>query len=170
MASIPIIVYNQEQSNAFISHQRTIDTLLCLPYTNESRMEMIEEFRRLYSNNTSGLADIDIFEQTYNSNNALQWYTRDTFLFRIINRALRSSDVEMMYKIRYFLTDLYVQLDGVYKQSQNFYNQPTNEKVYRGQLMSKNEFDYFQQIIGHIISINTFFFNNNIITNCTFIC
>jgi hypothetical protein len=140
-----------------MSHQRTIDTLLCLPYTDESRTEMIEEFRRIYNDNDLTLADIDIFEQTYNCNSALQWYTRDSFLFRTINKALRSSDVEMMFKMRYFLTDLYVQLNDLYQQSQTLYNRPIIEKLYRGQLMSKNEFEYFQQLQGHIISINTFF-------------
>jgi hypothetical protein len=139
-----------------MSHQRTIDTLLCLPYTEESRIEMIEEFRRIYHHNDPGRADIDLFERIYNSNSAIQWYTRDSFLFRTINKALRSSDVTMMFKMRYFLTDLYVQLDGLYKQSQTLYNRPIIEKLYRGQLMSKNEFDYFHQIKGHIISINTF--------------
>jgi hypothetical protein len=139
-----------------MSHQRTIDTLLCQPYTHESRIEMIDEFRRIYQDNDIAIADIDIFNQTYNSSSALQWYTRDTFLFRTINNALRSSNVNMMFKMRYFLTDLYVQLDGLYKQSQTLYQRPRTEKLYRGQLMSKNEYLYFQQLKGHIISINTF--------------
>ena len=156
--TIPILAYNQEQASAFISHQRTIDTLICLPYTNESRIEMIEEFRRLYhDNDTTAMIDIDLFEKTYNSHTAIQWYTRDTFLFRTINKALRSSDVEMMFKMRYFLTDLYVQLDTIYKQSQDFYRRPIIEKLYRGQTMLKTEFNYFQKITGQIISINTFF-------------
>jgi hypothetical protein len=116
---------------------------------------MMDEFRRIYLHDDSTLGDIDLFEQTYNSNNALQWYTRDSFLFRIINKTLRSSDVEMMFKMRYFLTDLYVQLDGLYKQSQSF-SRPMIEKLYRGQVISKREFEYFQQIQGQIISINTF--------------
>jgi hypothetical protein len=114
---------------------------------------MIEEFRRLYADDIAILVDIDRFNQNYNSNSALQWYTTDSFLFRAINRALRSSDIEMMFKMRYFLIDLYTQLDKLYKQTQTL----TNEKLYRGQIMSKNEFEYFEQLTGDIISINTFF-------------
>ncbi len=156
MLSVPIIVYNQEQAHAFLSHQRTIDSLLCLQYTHESRTEMLEEFRRLYTGDNAILQDIDTFDKNYNSNNALQWYTTDSFLFRTINRALRSSDAEMMFKMRYFLTDLYAQLDSLYKQAQTLHHNSGIEKLYRGQIMSRNEFEYFQQLIGDIISINTF--------------
>ncbi|CAF3945015.1 unnamed protein product [Rotaria sordida] len=156
LISIPIIVYNPEQPHEFMAHQRTIDTLLCLPHTDEAHAIMIEEFRRIYSDNEATLAEIDIFAQTYHSNSAIQWYTRDSFLFRLINKVLRSSDVEMMFKLRYFLTDLYVQLDDLYKQTRKLYNTPKYEKLYRGQLISKTEFEYFKQLQNHIISINTF--------------
>jgi hypothetical protein len=156
LISVPLTVYNREQAQSFMAHQRTIDTLLSMPHTHESRAEMIAEFRRVYSNNESFLLDIDTFEQTYHSDAALRWYTIDSFLFRLINKALRSSDVEMMFKMRYFLTDLYLQLSGLYKQTNDQYYQPRIEKLYRGQLMSNIEFENFKQFEGHIISINTF--------------
>ncbi|CAF2537696.1 unnamed protein product [Rotaria sp. Silwood2] len=156
LVSLPILVYNQEQASAFMAHQRTIDTLLCLPHTNETLNEMIEEFRRMYSDNEVALADINIFEQTYNPNTAVQWYSRDSFLHRIINNALRSSDADMMFKMRHFLIDLYIQLDGLYKESHTFYPRSMIDKLYRGQIMSKTEFEYFRQLPGRIISINTF--------------
>jgi hypothetical protein len=156
LISVPVTVYNQEQANAFMAHQRTIDTLLCQPFTDQSRAEMMAEFRRLYNDNESVLAEVDIFEKTYYTNSALQWYTRDSFLFRLINKALRSSDAEMMFKMRYFLTDLYLQLDGLYKERQYSNFLPMKEKLYRGQIMSKTEFEYFKQLQGQVISINTF--------------
>ena len=117
---------------------------------------MIAEFRRVYCDNEIALASIDTFETTYNSNAALQWYSRDSFLFRLTNYALRLSDAEMMFKIRYFLIDLYVQLDHLYKQVCSSYGWPIEEKLYRGQIMSRVDFEYFEQIQGQIISINTF--------------
>ena len=44
LISVPMIVYNQEHADAFMAHQRTIDTLLCLPHTNEAYIAMIAEF------------------------------------------------------------------------------------------------------------------------------
>jgi hypothetical protein len=156
LISIPIIVYNPEKPHEFMSHQRTIDTLLCQPHTDEAKAVMIEELRRIYSDNEATLAEIDIFAQTYHSNSAIQWYTRDSFLFRLINKILRLSDAEMMFKLRYFLTDLYVQLGDLYEQTYTLYNTSKFEKLYRGQLISKTEFEYIKQLQNHIISINTF--------------
>ena len=116
----------------------------------------MQNFRRVYSDNEAALAEIEIFLQTYDSNRAVQWYTCDSFLFRLVNKVLRSSDVEMMFKMRYFLTDLYAQLDGLYKQTCTLYCRSDKENLYRGQLMSKSEFEHFKQLQGHIISINTF--------------
>jgi hypothetical protein len=61
-----------------------------------------------------------------------------------------------MFKLRYFLTDLYVQLDGLYKRTCTYYYRSNKENLYRGQLISKSEFEHFKQLQGDIISINTF--------------
>lgn len=156
--SIPVTVFNRNQADLFMSHQRTIDTLVCSPHTAEARSEMIEEFRRIYDDNENTLAQIQQFENTYHSDMALQWYTRDSFLYRIINQALRTCNVELMFKMRYFLIDLYVQLMHLCPSNRNFHftSYSTREQFYRGQSMFQHEFEYFQKIIGQIISINTF--------------
>ena len=157
MISVSFVAYSEEQAHVFVAHQRTIDTLLCLPYTPESRAEMIDQLRQMYADDPSNLAEIDIFDKTYNCNSALQWYTQDSFLFRIINQILRCSNVKLMFKFRYFLTDLYLQLHEIHRQTRNLYDDPSCEKLYRGQMMSRKGFHFLQQLVGHIISINTFF-------------
>ncbi|CAF1223722.1 unnamed protein product [Rotaria sp. Silwood1] len=156
--SLSWILYNQEQTHLFLAQQRTIDNLLSMPHTIESRDEMLVECHRFYQDNTSALAEINTFDKSYNSNIALQWYSRSGFLYRRINEVLRSSNTDAMYKIRYFLKDLYVQLNELYTQESlcNSYNQQDATMVYRGQHMSKTEFGYFQKIQGNIISIKTF--------------
>lgn len=157
MISVPIIVFNAGQANVFMSHQRTIDTLLCLPHEDSARTEMIDEVRRIYAEDPSILAQIEDMNQTYNSNSALQWYTRSSFLFRLINQALRFSNVELMFKLRYFLIDLYAQLDEIHRQTIHLSRDPPFAKLYRGQSMSRKEFSSFEQLIGRTISISTFF-------------
>jgi hypothetical protein len=156
--SLSLIVYNEEHARLFFAVQRTIDTLLSMPHTAESRNEMLDECRRICENNDRVLAEINTFDQMYQSNAALQWYSRDTFLFRIINKVLRSNNVNTMFNLRYFLADLYEQLNELHIKESIFdpYQKQQIEKVYRGQQISKNEFEYFQQIQGNIISINTF--------------
>ncbi|CAF3537908.1 unnamed protein product [Rotaria sp. Silwood1] len=139
-----------------MAHQRTIDSLLCMPHTLESKAEMLAEFRRTFNDNQEILAEIDNFENTYHSNAAVQWYTRDSFVCRTINQALRSSNVDMMFQLRYILTDLYAHLNESYRQMHRSLQISTPETFYRGQLMSNKEFDTFNTLRGSIISINTF--------------
>ncbi|CAF1184226.1 unnamed protein product [Didymodactylos carnosus] len=153
---LPLTVYDPEQAHLFMAHQRTIDTILCMPRTPESRAEMIAEFRRAYSDNQVTLADIADFENTYQPYAVLQWYTRNSFLSRSINHALRSSNVDAMFKLRYVLTDLYDQLNGSHKAKRSSFQKRKVETFYRGQLMSSKEFDCFNELRDSIISINTF--------------
>ncbi|CAF3499145.1 unnamed protein product [Rotaria sp. Silwood1] len=153
---LPITVYNSEQPHLFMAHQRTIDSLLCMPHTLESKVEMLAEFRRTFNDNQEILAQIDNFENTYHSNAAVQWYTRDSFVWRTINQALRSSNVDAMFKLRYILTDLYDHLKESYQQTHQSLWKTKLETYYRGQLMSSEEFDIFKSLHGNIISINTF--------------
>ncbi|CAF1164795.1 unnamed protein product [Rotaria sordida] len=153
---LPITVYSSEQPHLFMAHQRTIDSLLCMPHTLESKAEMVAEFRRMYNDNQEILAQIDNFENTYHSNAAVQWYTRDSFVWRAINQALRSSDADAMFKLRYILTDLYLHLKESYQQSHRSFWDSKSETFYRGQLMSSEEFETFKSLRGCIISINTF--------------
>ena len=157
MISIPITVYNKEQPNLFVSYQRTIDDLIRRPYNQKMHTKMLEEFRRIYANDDSILVEIELFEENYHMNNAIHWYTRNSFLWRTISQALRSNDIVMMYIFRPFLVDLYIQLDIIYQETYYFPRFSREDKFYRGQILSRTCFHSFQQSIGHIISINTFF-------------
>ena len=81
--SLPWIVYNEEQANQFLTYQHTIDTLISMPHTIESRDEMLVECRRIHNDNQQALTEINDFEQNYNSTIAIQWYSRESFLYRI---------------------------------------------------------------------------------------
>ncbi|CAF1400563.1 unnamed protein product [Adineta steineri] len=153
---LPLTVYNSEQAHVFIAHQRTIDTLLCMPQTLESQAEMFAEFRRIYNDNQVTLAAIDNFEKTYHSNAAVQWYTRDSFICRTINQALRTSNADTMFKLRYILTDMCAHLNESGHQRHTIYRPFREDIFYRGQSMSNEEFNSFKDLRGSIISINTF--------------
>jgi hypothetical protein len=120
---------------------------------------MIEELRRGSSENDIFLKQINDFEQNYHSNAAIQWYTRDSCLYRLINRALRNEDIGSIIKYRFFIIDLYQKLGELHNQiiSSNNRLEQTLLTYYRGQLMSTTEIDQFKQHIGSLISINTFF-------------
>ena len=154
---MPILVYDLGQAEALLAHQRTIDTIVFSEPTFEARAEMLNECRRLYQDNPVILKDIDAFDHSYNSRGILEWYTRDTFLFRVVNDALRSDDVQMMFKMRYIVADLYCQLRSLHQESVGLNPTRNRLRVYRGQMMSPTQLKNFWQLRGKTFSIKTFF-------------
>lgn len=120
---------------------------------------MLEQLRLECSNDKISLKQIDEFEQEYHSNAAIQWYTRDTYLYRLINHALRCEDTESIIKYRFFIVDLYQKIDELYQQmrEQINYSEATLLTYYRGQVLSTSEVERFKKNIGGLVSFNTFF-------------
>ena len=50
---------------------------------------------------------IDEFEEEYSEEYALWWYTRDTFLFRELNKALRFQNIDWLFQFRFFIHDMH---------------------------------------------------------------
>ncbi len=63
--SLSITIYDSELPNLFIDNQERIDKLVSMKNTNESKLEMIGEFRRIYDGNGIVLIEIDDFEYRY---------------------------------------------------------------------------------------------------------
>lgn len=133
--------------------------LLKLPRTLESKQEMIEQLRLTSGDNKIFLNQIDDFEQNYHSNAAIQWYTRDTCLYRFLNLALRCEDTELIINYRFFIIDLYQKIDELYQQmrEQINYSEAKLLTYYRGQVLSTSEIERFKTNIGGLVSFNTFF-------------
>jgi hypothetical protein len=127
---------------------------------NEIFLEMnehnIEEILDLlctsYINNPSQLELLDEFERDYSEEKAITWYSRDSPLYRMVNRAIRIRDTMTLYKTRTFIKHLHTQLAKLY------HIQKENRMItlYRGQRMSNVEFQQVKNNIGGLISIKNF--------------
>jgi tetratricopeptide (TPR) repeat protein len=122
--------------------------------TPDEKAEMIAECRKYYASDTIENAKILEFENSFTPNDAIQWYTRDSFLYRLFNKALRTQDVPFIYKFRFFLKNLYNQLAQVYN-SETVHSQPISE-VYRGQMIRIEELQQLRDSIGGVVSFHTF--------------
>ncbi|CAF4905410.1 unnamed protein product [Rotaria socialis] len=72
----------------------------------------------------------------------------------MLNRDLRSLDMEAMAKLGFFIRSLHLQLEQLYQeQSVNFKKSFT---VYRGQGMSKEDFQNLLDSKGGLLSFNNF--------------
>lgn len=94
------------------------------------------------------LAVLDEYEKSYSPDKALWWYSRDTFLYKILNRALRAENVELLVVLGSFIRDI----GRALKQHQCL----SPVIVYRGQLMATKELHALQNAIGELVSMKSF--------------
>jgi tetratricopeptide (TPR) repeat protein len=83
-------------------------------------------------------------------------YTRDSCFYRMMNKALRVQDFDMLFSFRFFITDIAKQIKNEYE---NFIRTNGNRnliRVYRGQLISIDELDLMKKNIGEFLSMNSF--------------
>ncbi|CAF1278427.1 unnamed protein product [Adineta ricciae] len=145
-----------EANGPFLSYQVLIDIVLRLKPTVFARQEMFEYCRTQYATSPGILTQIDEFEKTYTSENAAKWYTKDSFLYRLLNSTLRLEKIDRIFKLRLFIQDLHNQLHVLqeeYIRTQRLLHTDVL-KLYRGQVMTKTELDEFK--IGSRMSVNCF--------------
>ncbi|CAF1232990.1 unnamed protein product [Adineta steineri] len=65
------------------------------------------DYVRIYlEENSEELNLIDNFEEEYESNDAIYCYRKNSSLQKMINKALQTKDIDQLYHLRYFLSDL----------------------------------------------------------------
>ena len=145
-----------EANGPFLSYQVLIDIVLRLKPTVYARQEMFEYCRTQYATSPGILTQIGEFEKTYTSDDAAKWYTKDSFLYRLLNSTLRLEKIDRILKLRLFIQDLHNQLHVLQEEYIRTQRQLHTDvlKLYRGQVMTKTELDEFK--IGSRMSVNCF--------------
>jgi hypothetical protein len=80
------------------------------PSKRNKHQDLIDEWRLVYGSNLAQTKLIDVFEATYDPSNAIYWYTRDTFLYKMVNMALGTENIVVVWRLRFFIQDMYQQL------------------------------------------------------------
>jgi tetratricopeptide (TPR) repeat protein len=133
----------------FVHSLLLIDVLLRMKAYQTDKQQLISLCKNEYQNNPTQLNIVHEFEYKYSSNKALWWYSRESFLYKILNKALRTQNIDVLLLFRFVIGDIYQQL------KQNQCQSPV--RVYRGQVMSAEEINNLRNYVGNIISINSFF-------------
>ena len=122
-----------------------------------AKHEFLTKCRAYYRTNASEMKNINEFEETYNPKDAIYWYTRDSFVYKLINKALRTEDVQALYTYRYYIVDLCMRLAENLDAIRDEYLTTAVVKLYRGMIQSPEEVQRLQASVGQLISINAFF-------------
>ncbi|CAF0869022.1 unnamed protein product [Rotaria sp. Silwood1] len=136
-----------EIDGQFVQSQLLVACLLKMKTTTTDKNEFISECRKVYKDNKAQLQYVNEFEKEYAPEYALWWYTRETFLYRLLNKALRVQNIDLLYLFGFYIRDLEQEL------KQHRYSSPIH--VYRGQLMSIEELDLLKDSKDKLISVNS---------------
>ncbi|CAF1157283.1 unnamed protein product [Adineta steineri] len=116
----------------------------------------IKQFISYCRHNDCGSSkNIDEFEKKYRAQSAIWWYTCPSFIYSMLNRALRSMQGDIIINMGFFIHDLHQQIQQLHQQQLSSY-QDKPFIVYRGQGLTKSDFEKLQKTKGGLMSFNNF--------------
>lgn len=126
-----------------------------MKYEENEREVLIKRYQMLYTNDDDKRAIVDEFNRDYQAKDAIHWYTRETFLYKILNRALRLLECDIIVEVLFFINDLHRQLEEVHrKQLDRYEGKPFT--LYRGQRFDQEDFNKLKKSFGGLLSFNSF--------------
>lgn len=132
----------------YLQFELLIETLQRIEPSEEDKKELLALCKKKYKDNRKELKNINDFERNYKCDEALTWYTKESFLYRMLNKALRVQNTHLLYLLRFFIFDLSKAIEK--------YRCLNPIVTYRCQLISKNEVRGLANAIGKLISMNSF--------------
>ncbi|CAF1514258.1 unnamed protein product [Adineta steineri] len=141
-----------QESASFLLHQMLIYVLKQMSQDEQSKKEMLNMCRGYYKNNKQELKNIEEFKNTYTRDKAMEWYTDECFLYKLLNKALRTEDIELLFTFRFFIIDLC----SVIEEENQFLKNNGTLTLYRGTQIPNEELEKIKENIGKTISTNGF--------------
>ena len=138
---------------SFVWHQLLLDTILKLTARdyNDAKREFLAECRHVYRGDDIEMERINRFERDYISSDAIQWYSDDGFVFRLLNQALRTQNIDIIYKCRFMFREIRKQLQDV-QQSADL----PIDIVYRSQPIIRDELEKLRRSDNGLIAMSSF--------------
>ncbi|CAF4145568.1 unnamed protein product, partial [Rotaria sordida] len=146
----------QARNAIFMWFQLFIEVLLRMYHKANDRKELLDICKNSYKGNQLEMNCIEEFEKTYKAENSIEWYTRESCFYRMMNKALRVQDFDMLFAFRFFITDIAKQIKS---EHEKFIRTTDNRQVihvYRGQMIAKDELELMKNSIGDFLSMNSF--------------
>ena len=139
---------------SFMYTQLLKETLIEMPHNEKEKTQLADFCREQYRDNLFELQIIDEFEHSYHLHTPIWWYTRECFTYKMLNRALRTQEVEIIIKMGFFLRDAHRQVEELHSSQMEHHGDPIT--VYRGQGMSNADFESIRKNQGGLLSFNNF--------------
>lgn len=121
---------------------------------NEDEAKSVKELVACCRNQGIPEVQLKYFQEQFHKKSPVWWYTEEIFLYGMLNKALRTLDMENMTKMGFFIRSLHQQLTQLHREQAN-----TNKNeftVYRGQGLSKKDFERLCDTVDGLLAFNNF--------------
>lgn len=133
----------------------TFECLKAASCRTHAKRDMVENCRMFYRHNLAQLATIDDFEKEYCSTDAISWYTKHSFIYKLINSALRAQNVDILCLFSFFIRDLQKQLAHTYSSLVETHRNDVF-KVYRGMRISSSELNQLRHNADALVTTTSY--------------
>jgi Tfp pilus assembly protein PilF len=120
--------------------------------TEEDMQDMCEFCETQYQDNPREQKFLRLLKTAYSSHTPAWWYTQDSFIYRMMNKAIRTHQYDTLYVLRVFIRHLHQQLVEEHKKQ----GDPPNI-LFRGQVLDNEDFEKMRENEGGLLCISHFF-------------
>jgi tetratricopeptide (TPR) repeat protein len=143
-----------ELDPSFMYFQLLKENLLKTKHKHDMEIQQFVDYCRLhYKGDRDESSTITDLEQKYTEHTPIWWYTLESFMYKILNHALRTFDIDILVKMGFFIRDLHEQIEQRHSELSFSKKQLT---VYRGQGMFNADFEKLKNAQGGLLSFNNF--------------
>ena len=141
---------------SFMYTQILKEILLTMDFQQKHIDAFLTYSQKQLTGNSKELKNVEKVRQEYHDHQPIWWYTYDSFLYSMLNKALRSMEVDFLIKMGFFIRDLHNQLIAVHHEQYGNGQHSESFIVYRGQDWPKTDFDHLQSTSGGLLAFNNF--------------
>ncbi|CAF2167062.1 unnamed protein product [Rotaria magnacalcarata] len=164
-SNIPVSIISAHDSDSsanldqleptFMYTQIFKEILLDMEYDQRDITDLGNYCKEIYKEDKTEIEIIKEFECSYESSKAVWWYTRECFTYKMLNRALRTLNGDIITRMGFFLRDTYRQIESLHRQQIPSYGGKVFT-TYRGQGLSTVDFEKLSNNISGLMSFNNF--------------
>jgi len=145
-----------ELDQSFMYTQILKKILLTIDFKPKHISEFTEFCCKQVADNNVELRKVEKLEKDYNYYKPSWWYTNNGYLYAMVNKALRTMEVDLIIIVGFFIKHLHQDIEALHSEQYNQHKNLDPFIVYRGQGLSETEFKQWQQTEGGLLSFNQF--------------
>ena len=92
----------------------------------DNSLDIFNKVKKYIAKNDDSYA-LDEFQKQYSPTNAVYWYTKNSFIYRLLNKAIRTRNIDILYTLKSLLS--------IYKPSLHSYLLPLQKSEHHPRLL-----------------------------------